>query len=224
MGVRGKSPSHSDKSLGSDGKRGSVTSVDSVGRREGHRLREDCLEIKLSSSHSLQRKSSSTRSLRTNSGSSRRGSRQLMASSAQRKLLEKRGPNQETEPNMEKNDDENPTTSPKSDTVPPRLTERSSLPLGPAESKALPMGVSGCGTSFPAMSQREDTKKCTCLLSRTLGKNNQNSGNMLVSDPTACDFVDCSLPDHKGDIPVELRPGGVGECEEGKHTNSSQVY
>lgn len=224
MGVRGKSPSHSDKSLGSDGKRGSVTSVDSVGRREGHRLREDCLEIKLSSSHSLQRKSSSTRSLRTNSGSSRRGSRQLLASSAQRKLLEKRGPNQETEPNMEKNDDENPTTSPKSETVPPRLTERSSLPLGPAESKALPMGVSGCGTSSPAMSQREDTKKCTCLLSRTLGKNNQNSGNMLVSDPTACDFVDCSLPDHKGDIPVELRPGGVGECEEGKHTNSSQVY
>lgn len=223
MGVRGKSPNHSDKSLGSDGKRGSVTSVDSVGRREGCCLREDCLEIKLSSSHSLQRKSSSTRSLRTHSGSSRGGSQQLLASSAQRKLREKKGPAQGTEPTKEKNDDENPTTPSKSDIAPPRLTQRSSLPLGPAESKALPVGMSGCSTSSPAMSQREDTKKCTCLLSRTLGKNNQNSGNMLVSDPTACDFVGCSLPDHKGDIPVELRPGGGGVCEEGKHTNSSQV-
>ena len=225
MGVRGKSPSHSDKSLGTDERRGSVTSVDSMGRREGCHLREDCLEIKLSSSHSLQRKSSSTRTLRTHSGSSRGGSRQLLASSAQRKLWEKRGPAQGTEPTKEKNDDQNPTTPSKSDTVPQRLTEISSLPLGPSESKALPVGISGCCTSSPAMSQREETKKCTgtCLLSRTFGQNNQNSGNMLVSDPTACDFVDCSLPDYKGDIPLELRPGGGGVCEEGKHTNSSQV-
>lgn len=133
-------------------RKSSITSCKSLDKRD-LKVPDDYMEIKLSSSHSLQRKSSSNKSLKIPS----KESAQTLSAAKElpsEKRLKKKVTNAEQ-----------PTAKPSYGV---RTVGRQSGPEA----------------ANPPEQEQEGAKNCSCLYSRTVGSNNQNSGNALVIDRT----------------------------------------
>lgn len=128
----------------------SITSCQSLDKRD-IKVPDDYMEIKLSSSHSLQRKSSSNKSLKipsNESGQTLPAAKELLSG---KRLKQK-------------------------------VTD-AEQPTGKTSDGGRTVGRQN-GPDAIKPQEQEGAKNCSCLYSRTVGSNNQNSGNALVIDRT----------------------------------------
>lgn len=136
----------------SNERKSSITSCQSLDKRD-IKVPDDYMEIKLSSSHSLQRKSSSNKSLKipnNESGQTLSAAKELPSG---KRLQQK-------------------------------VTD-AEQPTGKTSDGARTVGrQTGLEAIKPPVPEQEGAKNCSCLYSRTVGSNNQNSGNALVIDRT----------------------------------------